>query len=363
LTGVGRGATVPRRRGGGRGLEYGGRYPIFDPSGVRTYPLRQRANKVRAEDLVDPAALPDASADLGAEPVRLIGEVADRVVAARRAKRAVVVFTGAHPIKNGLGPLLVDWIGREVVTLVAMTGAGAIHDFELALIGQTSENVPDALPEGRFGMAYEFAYWIEAVNVGHRMRLGLGESLGRMICDTEFRSRVLASVGREDSPKEFAHPQGSVLAAAHAHGVPVTVHATIGADVVDQHPNFDAAAMGGASGRDFLIFVQEVTRLAGGGVVLNLGSAVTGPEVLLKAVSMAANVGKAPTGLVTAVFDLRPYAAGARGSEDAAGYYFRDQKSVVERIPAAFGGRGTYVQGHHKLTLVALHRAIAERLG
>ncbi|MBN1343071.1 MAG: hypothetical protein JXQ73_10350 [Phycisphaerae bacterium] len=341
---------------------YEGRYEIFDPSAIQTYPLSTRPNKVKLEDLVDPAKVLETDYRHSEEQASLIEEVAGVVTDARRAGHPVVVITGAHLIKNGLGPLLVDLVRRGVVTLVATNGAGAIHDFELALVGETSEHVPNALPGGKFGMAYEFAYYNEALNLGHEMHLGYGESLGRMIRDASFRQRVLDRVGREDSPTGFTHPETSVLAMTYDRGVPMTVHASIGTDVVDQHPNFDPSAKGGTSGTDFLIFTRHMATFTEGGVVLNIGSAVTGPEVLLKAVSMVGNVGKPPKALTTADFDLRPHDPAVMSDESAAGYYYRDQKSIVTRIPQAFGGRGYYVQGDQRTTVPVLYQAVMRHL-
>jgi len=344
-------------------MTYKGRYEVFEPSAIRTYPLSARPNKVKLSDLVGPAQAARSHYPTSPLQSEMVEKVADWVVSARRADKPVIWFTGAHLIKNGLGPLLADLVERRLVTLGATNGAGAIHDFELALLGETSEHVPNALPAGQFGMAYEFAYLNEALNVGHSMDLGYGESLGRMICDAAFRRIVLERIAKEDSPREFKHPEVAVLAATYKSNVPMTVHATIGTDVIDQHPNFDAAAKGGTSGRDFLIFVQHITRFTDGGVVLNVGSAVTGPEVLLKAVSMAGNVGKAPKGLRTADFDIRPYDPAVMSDESAAGYYYRDQKSIVTRIPQAFSGEGLYVHGNQRATVPALYQSILRRLG
>lgn len=343
-------------------LGYAGRYPIFDPTVIETYPVAGRPNKVKLADLIKPAAALDIDAAVTPEQADLIDQVAGEIVDARNADRPVVVITGAHLIKNGLGPLLFDLIQRKTITLVATNGAGAIHDFELALFGETSEHVPNALPAGQFGMAYEFAYHNEAINVGHTMDLGYGEALGRMICDREFRRQVLERVHRDGAPEYFKHPDVSLLAAAYQAGVPLTVHVSIGTDVLDQHPNFDASAKGGASGRDFLIFTQHMAGFTNGGMVLNIGSAVTGPEVLLKAVSMVGNVGKPPTGLITADFDIRPHDPCAMTDESKAAYYYRDQKSIVTRVPQAFGGRGYYVQGNQKGTIPALYKAIRAKL-
>ena len=343
-------------------MEYKGKYNAFDLSRVATYPLRTRANKVRLDDLVRPADADRLSLDL---PDRVSGDIetiAEAIAASRRTGRPVIVFTGAHLIKNGLGPLLADLVRRGVVTLVAGNGATAIHDFELALIGQTSENVPDALGKGGFGMAYEFAYFNCALSVGNKYKLGLGESLGRMICDAEFRNEVLALAARDDSPGAFAHPEISVLAACYERNVPATIHVGIGTDVVDQHPSFDGQAKGGCSGRDFLIYTDQVARLTSGGVVLNIGSAVTGPEVLLKAVSIAANTGNTPRNIITADFDLRPHSPKTMSDESSPGYYFRDQKSVLTRIPHAFAGKGFYIRGDQKQTFALLYKKVIHAL-
>ncbi|NLH17531.1 MAG: hypothetical protein GX455_13230 [Phycisphaerae bacterium] len=341
-------------------MDYHGQCRIFDPSRISRYPLNRRRNKVRLEQLADPDVVRRQTIELPKSIEHSIEMIAHSIRAARSAGKAVILFTGAHLVKNGMGPLVVDLVHRKLVTLVAGNGATSIHDFELALIGQTSEDVPNALGAGQFGMSREFDYFNVALQLGDSMALGFGESLGRMIRDADFRGRVFSGLKPPaDTPRDFVHPEVSILAACHDCGVPMTIHVGIGTDVTDQHPSFDGRAKGGCSGRDFLIFADEVTRLAGGGVVLNIGSAVTGPEVLLKAVSMAANIGAPPKGLVTADFDLRPQ--GPKGcGEDTHPYYYRDQKSVVTRVPEAFGGRGEYVQGDQKLTFVRLFQKLTE---
>lgn len=341
-------------------MEYEGRYKAFDVTRIKTYPLSTRSNKVTLGDLVFPKDLQVLASDLPQTVQRDIQTVAEAIIAARRDGKSVILFTGAHLIKNGLGPLLVDLVERGAVTLVAGNGATAIHDFELALIGETSENVPAGLDKGQFGMAYEFAYINLALSVGNQQKLGCGESLGRMICDEQFRRAILSLAAQKGAISEFRHPELSVLAACYRRGIPFTVHAGIGTDVIDQHPSFDGQAKGGCSGRDFLLYTNEVTKLTNGGVVLNIGSAVTGPEVLLKAVSMAANVGSVPRGFLTADFDLREHDNRQMTDEAAPGYYFRDQKSVVTRIPQAFGGRGLYVQGDQTRTFPFLCKQIIE---
>ena len=340
-------------------MEYRGKFDVFDAAAIRTYPVSERRNKVSLPDLVLPGR-ETVPAGLPAAVEAAVNRVVDAVLEHRRAGRPVIVFAGGHLIKNGLGPLLADLVRRGAVTLVAGSAATAIHDFELALFGETSEDVPDALGKGQFGMAYEFAYLNTAVALGNEQRLGFGEALGRMMCDETFRAEVLKRAGRPGAPGGFAHPELSVLAACYACDVPFTVHAGIGVDVIDQHPSFDGEAKGGCSGRDFLIYARAMTRFGRGGVVLNIGSAVQGPEVLLKAVSMAANAGAPPRELLTADFDLRPYDPAQMIDETSGGYYCRDQKSVVTRVPRAFGGTGIYVQGNQKETFPLLYRGIVE---
>ncbi|UCE08448.1 MAG: hypothetical protein JSW07_10670 [bacterium] len=275
--------------------------------------------------------------------VHNIEMLAKAIISCRKVDKPVLVFSGAHLIKNGLGPLVVDLIKRNILTLVAGNAATAIHDFELALIGETSEFVPDALGKGQFGMAYEFAYVNVALSLGNRYNFGYGESLGKMICDDEFRNEVLTVVSRDDSPTSFSHAEISVLAACYQNNVPFTVHAGIGVDVIDQHPSFDGQGKGGCSGRDFMIYVNEITKFTTGIVLLNIGSAVQGPEVFLKAISMSTNVNKKPNYIICADFDLRDYKPEQMSNEFSSGYYYRDQKSIVTRVPQAFNGKGLYM--------------------
>ena len=278
----------------------------------------------------------------------------------------MIVFTGAHPIKAGLSPIYLDWIKRGAVSIISTNGAGGIHDFEYALLGETSEDVRGALPRGEFGMAFETGAFINhALAEGNARRIGYGESLGRFLTDKDFRATVLARVHAEAGETSeyvwpesaLAHPEASVAATALSCGIPFTVHASMGTDILDQHPSFDGAAKGGTSGRDFLIYTEIVARLTDGGVVLNLGSAVTGPEVLLKAISMAANTGRVPRDIVCADFDIRPPSPDAEARDDKNyHYYFRDQKSVATRVPQVFGGSGYYIQGDMRHTLPMLYQ-------
>jgi hypothetical protein len=338
------------------------KYELFDLSQIRTYPLRTRKNKVKYSHLVFPDAVERFVFDVPDATRIAVERLAEVIISHRNEGKPVVLFSGAHLIKNGLGPLIVDLLQRNLLTLMAGNGATAIHDFELALIGETSEDVPDALGKGLFGMAFEFAYINTALSLGDTYQLGFGESLGKMICDSAFRDKVLSLTAHENSPTSFAHPEVSVLANCYQRDIPFTVHAGIGVDVIDQHPSFDGRVKGGCSGRDFLMFTQEMTKFTAGGIVINVGSAVHGPEVLLKAISMAANIGKAPHAIVTADFDLRDYDPQNIKDEASAGYYYRDQKSIVTRIPNAFQGSGFYIQGDQKQTVPLLYQSIIERL-
>lgn len=333
-------------------MHYEGRYDIFDTSRIHTYPLGERLSKVPASMMADPAELAMTPVESSNEEMRRLAEA---TLTSRAADRPVVWMTGAHLIKNGFGRLLGDLMERGLVSLVAMNMAGMIHDLELALVGRTSEDVPRELPAGRFGFAEETGRLLNrALTEGERLRIGAGEAIGRLICGEPM-----------PDPIEFPHRHLSAVAAGWRAGVPVTMHAGIGTDIIDQHPNWDPAAKGGCSGRDFLIFAAEIERMGGGegGVYLNVGTSVTGPEVFLKACSMAANVGRPPRGVVTASFDIRVGHPADVDDERKTGYYFRDLKSVVVRVPAAFGGRGYYIQGDHLVTLPAFYQHLVQGLG
>jgi hypothetical protein len=343
-------------------MEYNGRYEIFDVCQINTYPVKERNNKIAIKCSVKPDEACTRPFPVPERTSAIIKHLAQTIISSRKLNRPVIFFTGAHLVKNGLGGLLVDLVKKNMITLVAGNGATAIHDFELSMLGETSENVPQALKEGKFGMASELSYINTALELGNRYKLGCGESLGKMMCDDSFRSQVCAMNGMEDSAMEFPYHETSVLATCYEKSVPFTMHTGIGTDVIDQHPSFDGQVKGGCSGRDFLIYVQEVSKLTNGGVVLNVGSAVTGPEVLLKAVSMAGNTGKAPRGIITADFDLRKHKPGVMADESSPDYYFRDQKSVVIRIPAAFSGEGYYIEGNLKQTIPLLYQKIIRSL-
>jgi len=343
-------------------MKYKGRYDAFDPAQIKTYPVKGRTNKVKYGDLREIDDVLKRTIDLPVEVKLNIEALAREIIERRSLGQPILLFTGGHLVKNGLNRLLVDLIHRGLFTIISGNGATSIHDFELALMGETSEYVPQALEKGEFGMAYEFNFINAALSVGNKKRLGYGESVGKMICKKSFRKKVAKYLGIEAGTIEFSHPELSIAAACYQEKVPFTVHVGIGTDVLDQHYWFDGCAKGGCSGRDFLIYTQVVSKLMQGGVILNIGSAVTGPEVFLKAASMVGNVNQTPNDILTANFDLRHYNPETATNESAVGYYFRDQKSIVTRIPQAYGGKGFYIEGNQIQTIPYLYQQLIKQL-
>lgn len=341
-------------------MEYKGKYKIFDPSKINTYPVSGRNNKVKLNDLVNPENIDEINIEISEETEERIYFLAKEIVSAREKDEPVIFFTGAHLVKNGLSKLLGELIKKDLFTMISGNAATSIHDFELGLIGETSEYVPQALEKGQFGMAYEFNFINAALILGNKHKLGYGESIGRLIHDQSFREEAGNILGLEKGTISFKFPDISLQAICYKKGIPFTVHAGIGTDVIDQHYYFDGRAKGGCSGRDFLIYANEICGFTDGGVILNVGSAVTGPEVFLKAASMAGNVGKIPKNIVTANFDLRPYNADHITNETTVGYYYRDQKSIVTRVPEAYGGKGYYIGGNQKQTIPLLYKKLNE---
>jgi len=271
--------------------------------------------------------------------------VVERICAARLAGRPVIWMMGAHVIKCGLGPVMIDLMRRGIITHIAGNGAVSIHDLEIALIGETSEDVATSIKDGTFGMAEETGAAIHrALRLGARDGLGYGEAVGRLIAEEEFPYR-----------------EHSVLYNAYRLGVPMTIHVTIGADIVHQHPHCNFGILGEASGLDFRIFCASVANLAEG-VFLNFGSAVTGPEVFLKSLSITRNLGYPVRDFTTANFDLIPLGNCREplGKGDPV-YYYRPRKNIVNR-PTSLGGRGYHIQGDHRQTIPNLHHAICKML-
>jgi hypothetical protein len=311
------------------------RYEDFSLDAVRTYPLKSRKSKARVEDFAHPVkAGATMAAFLDALPNMLAAAdfkaVVQAIVAAKRADAGVVWGLGAHVIKTGLGPVLIDLMERGFVSAIATNGAAIIHDFEIALVGATSEDVDESLGPGRFGMAEETGRLLNAaISDGVAAGLGLGQSVAGFF-----------------AAKEPQFARSSVLAAAARLKIPVTVHVAIGTDIIHMHPAASGAAIGDGSLRDFRYFVSNVARLESG-VYLNCGSAVVLPEVFLKAVALARNTGVALAGLTTVNLDF------VRG--------YRPQTNVVAR-PTAGGGRGYSLVGHHEIMIPLLAAALVQSL-
>ncbi|HEX4632796.1 MAG TPA: hypothetical protein VH163_03125 [Gemmatimonadales bacterium] len=314
-------------------------YREADLSRLTTVPIAGRRNKVDFTLLAHPPgadpsfaafwkSLPDI---LAARDLRF---VADRLVQAAAAKKAVLVMMGGHVIKVGLGPLLIALMKRGVITHVAMNGSAAIHDFELAAFGGTSEDVAAGLKDGTFGMAEETGREMNAaISNGAKKNWGAGEALGRALQDR----------------KGLPGGEVSVLLAAHALGIPCTVHAALGAEITHQHPTADGAAIGATSHRDFKRLAGSLPGLDQGGVVLNLGSAVLMPEVFLKALTIARNLnGGKPTTFTAVDCDMQRH--------------YRPRVNVVER-PTLEGGRGVQLTGHHEILLPLLCWKVLQTLG
>ena len=319
-------------------------YPQFDRSQIRLKPLAERVNDMTLDYIL---GLDDPVPAL-AEPA--LPEIAERIVRAHRSGRPVVLLMGAHVIKQGLSRLVIDLMERGVLTHVAMNGAGPIHDYELALIGATTESVARYVTEGQFGLWQETGRLNDIIAAGNRDGLGAGEA-----------------VGREIEAQALPHRAVSICAAGYRLRVPVTVHLSLGYDIIHEHPNCDGAALGAASYRDFLIFAQTITQLQGG-VVLSAGTQVMGPEVFLKALAMARNVGvqrgEAINTFTTAVFDLTDLGPDIHheAPKTEAAYYFRPFKTLLVRT-VADGGESFYVRGMYRRTLAALYQDIRKRLG
>jgi hypothetical protein len=258
--------------------------------------------------------------------------VVDAIATAAKMKRAVVVMLGGHIVKTGLAPLIIDLMNRGVITHLAMNGSAAIHDYEIARFGATSEDVARGLVDGTFGMAEETGRGMnEAFLLGMKNSWGMGESLARAL-----------------TPLDLSNPELSVLLAANRLGIPCTVHAALGAEIIHQHPAASGAAIGDTSHRDFRRLAASLPALHDGGVVLNLGSAVIMPEVFLKALTIARNLnGGKPTGFTTCDLDMQRH--------------YRPRVNVVQR-PTQGSGKGYEITGHHEIMVPLLAWAVIESL-
>ena len=315
------------------------RYQTFDRSRLEIKPLAERVHDLHLdrwmalEDEAPPFEHPD------------LATVAARLQQARSRGSARILMMGAHVLRAGVNRHIIDLLEAGVIDHIAVNGAAAIHDYELARIGATTESVDRYIRTGEFGLWRETGELNDWISEAAALSLGLGENVGRRIASSGYPHRDL-----------------SVFAAAWRMGVPVTVHAGIGYDILHEHPNCDGAALGAASYRDFLIFARAVERLEGG-VLLNFGSAIMGPEVYLKALAMARNVARQEArsirNFATAVFDLAPITGDARRElpKTDPGYYFRPHKTILVRT-VADGGESFYFRGDHRATMPALWRLL-----
>lgn len=310
----------------------------FDRSRLLVKPLGERVNDMGLADL-----LPlDYHSDWDHPNLQTL---ADAILAARAAGRPVILMYGAHVVKVGLSRFLIDLVERGLVTHVATNGAGLIHDYELALVGGSTESVARYIRSGEFGLWTETGRLNDIINAGYRAGRGYGESVGQAIAEGDF-----------------AHADVSLAAACYRLGVPLTVHVGIGYDILHEHPNCDGEALGGASYRDFLIFAQTVSQLEGG-VMMCFGSAVMGPEVYLKALAMARNVaaqdGQTIAKFHTAVFDLQDLGVDLDHEPPKSDprYYYRPFKTILVRT-VKDGGTSHWLRGDHTWTLPALRKRL-----
>jgi len=312
------------------------RFKTIDLSKVRTYSVQDRASKVERTVFAEPVGRkPTFAAFWESLPdflsVRDLRELVARMVSARQAA-PIVWMMGAHPLKVGLSRILIDLMRSGFVQALASHGAFAVHDCEIALFGQTSEDVADSIRDGRFGMAKETGeFFVKAVNSTREKKIGLGEALGEALI-------------REKAP----YAADSVLVQGLEAGLPVTIHVAIGTDIVHEHPGLSGAALGEASYRDFLVFCEQIAAVREQSVVLNVGSAVLMPEVFLKALAIARNLGHPCHGFATANFDMIQH--------------YRPLQNVVER-PTATGGKGYAFTGHHEIMIPLLAAALKQAGG
>ena len=308
----------------------------LDVSGLKTIPIQARGGKVRVDHFARPYTKGESVIQFVDSLPRLLAadsfrSVAEAILRAKAAKKPVIWGLGGHVIKCGLAPILIDLMNRGFATAIAMNGAAAIHDFEIAIAGQTSEDVEAVLPDGSFGSAEETGKEFNvAITDGNRHILGVGEAVGRYL----------------ERNAKAAYARQSLLHEAYKALVPVTVHIAIGTDTPHTHPRADGASLGEGSLRDFRLFCSLVKEIHAGGVYVNVGSAVILPEVFLKAVSVVRNLGNPLADFTTVNFDFLQH--------------YRPRANVVERPHAGAGGQGYSITGHHEIMIPLLAAALIE---
>ncbi len=311
----------------------------IDLSKIKTYSISARKSKVHTKELASPKGKKSSFAKFyDSLPDILVArdfkKVVSAILTARHKGKPVIFMAGAHLIKCGLSPLIINLIKKNVITALALNGAGIIHDFELALAGKTSEDVAKAIEDGSFGMVKETALFINnAIKRGAERGYGIGYALGEAIS--------------KDSKERLPHKPLSLLYNCFKYNIPLSVHVAIGTDIIHQHPSCSGEAGGKGSLIDFHKFIEVVSGLRGGGVVVNVGSAVILPEVFLKALTVARNLGFKVKNFTTCNFDqIRHY---------------RPSENIVRR-PVSCGGEGYYIIGHHEIMIPLLHQAIIEKI-
>lgn len=315
-----------------------GKSMTLDFKNIKTYDSHNRRNLVTIENLMVPGKTPHENFE---DPD--FKELVERIKQARANGRPVIWSMGAHVIKNRLSRYIIELIKMGVITHVASNGAGSIHDFELAYLGGTSEDVPTAIEDGSFGMWEQTGAWMnEALKLGAKENLGYGESLGKYICE---------------NPEKFPYREDCVLYQCYINNVPCSYHIALGTDIIHQHPTCDMAIIGACSGVDFKKMCASVAQLDGG-VFLNFGSAVIGAEVFLKALSIARNLGYPTFNITTANFDLINLGNyRTKIGYDDPNYYYRPRKNIVNR-PTSQGGKGWHFNGDHQITVPTLYDLI-----
>ena len=297
---------------------------MLDFSKIKTIPIKQRKNKVKLNNLIRPE-----NSEVLMDSIEM-NDLVYRTINASVRNKKIIVMMGAHLIKTGMSLLIIDLMKKGIINHIAMNGAGPIHDFELALIGETSEYVENTIEDGTFGMIEETGKILnDAIKEGAENNLGYGYSIGKKINDLNLKN------------KEY-----SILYNAYKLNIPVTVHVAIGTDIIHQHPSCDGAAIGKTSYQDFKIFAESVSKLEEG-VILNLGSAVILPEVFLKALTVARNLGYKVEKITAANFDMNNH--------------YRPRENVVTR-PTSLGGTGFTIIEKHEKTIPTLHRLIIDKM-
>ena len=297
---------------------------MLDFNKIKTISIKQRKNKVKLNDLIKPE---DSKVLFDS---RELNELAEKLIDAYKNKKQVILMMGAHVIKVGMSLLIIDLMKKGVVKHIAMNGAGPIHDFELALIGETSEYVEQTIEDGTFGMMEETGSILNAaIKEGAKNNLGMGYSIGNKINGLNLPNK-----------------ECSILYNAYKLGIPATVHVAIGTDIIHQHPSCDGAAVGKTSYQDFKIFAESVSGLEEG-VILNVGCAVILPEVFLKALTISRNLGFKVEKITAANLDMTDH--------------YRPRENVVQR-PTSLGGKGFNIIERHEKTIPTLHRKIVNNI-